>query len=184
MQKLLLISVTDQSASVVIKNPWKYQTRGWNGLNQEKVVGVPAGKPPAQSRQHRAAGACGSDSEWSPGSSWQCGTRLLAAKPNQELQRGVSKETITSLVFIHVVLEEAFKNNSGIGGPMLISVTLFISHTSIGGWVTRAVTVYSLQRQIEVFLSNPWRDHPVPTSCSQLWPLPPGTHFSSRRRFF
>lgn len=35
-------------------------------------------------------------------------TGLFAAKPNQEFQRGVSKETITSLVFIHVVLEEGF----------------------------------------------------------------------------
>lgn len=107
MQKLLLISVTDQSASVVIKNPWKYQTRRWNRLSQEKVVGVPAGKPPAQSRQHRAARSVWVRLGMKARELLTVWTGLFAAEPNQEFQMGGSNETITPPIFIHVVLEES-----------------------------------------------------------------------------
>lgn len=71
MQKLLLISVIDQSAGVVIKNPWKYQTRGQNRLNQRECCQhlcweTQLRRPRSRGRAARTA----SLGRWNPGS-WE-----------------------------------------------------------------------------------------------------------------
>lgn len=195
MQKLLLISVTDQSASIVIKNPWKYQTRGWNRLNQEKVVGVPAGKPPARSRQHRTAQSVWVRLGRKARELLTVWTGLFAAEPSQEFQMDVSNETITSPVFIQVVLEEGFflmrkrlKIILALGIHADFGHTFYFPH--VHWWLSDTGCYDGLCRDKQRSLSTPWRDRPVPTSCSELcflsslWPLPPGTQFSSRKKFF
>lgn len=75
MQKLLLISVIDQSAGVVIKNPWKYQTRGENRLNQkETVIGVSAWEA--------TSAGCARSGSWGTDLALCCWTRMKEFQTN------------------------------------------------------------------------------------------------------
>lgn len=143
-------------------------------MNQEKVVGVPAGKPPAPSRQHRAAWSMWVRLGMKARELLTVWTGLFAAEPNQEFQMDVSNETITSPVFIRVVLEEgSLLMRKRVKIILVLGIHVDFGHTfhflHVHWWLSDTGCYDGpLQRQIEVFLSNPCRDHPVPTSCSQL----------------
>lgn len=159
-------------------------------MNQEKVVGVFAGKPPARRRQHSTARSMcvrlGMKSR-EPLTVW---TGLFAANLNQEFQRDVSNETITSLVFIHVVLEEGFllmrkhlKIILALGDPVHFCHTSHFLH--VHWWLSDTGCYDGLSAETNRDL--PFKPMEGPPGSYILFTTltpPPGTHFSLRRRFF